>query len=201
MQAMRYAKRNRYDSKSSVVHKSSCEGSRDRQAAYRLHPRFNFAAGSFRSGYRSPKGDPSPHDNVGQYIPAGSNGRRQRSHTLDCRDRPSSKNIRNHRPIVAAPVPPHIAAPVPLGSATQTAGAVTVTSIAVTRSPTEAAANVIVRRTIASATATMSAASGKCAGGKPGTSESKENCKNNDGIAQHWRPLRDAPASASIQGP
>jgi hypothetical protein len=128
----------------------------------------------------------APHDNVGQNIPAGSNGRRQRPHTPIVA---GSKNIRNHRPIVAVPVPPHIAAPVPLGSATQTAGAVTVASIAVTRSPSEAAANVIVTRTIASATATMIAAAGKCAGGKPGTSENKDNCKNNYGIAQHWRPL------------
>src|SRR5216684_3316182 len=103
-------------------------------------------------------------------------------------DRPSS-NHRNHRPIVGAPVAPQIAASVPAECATQTAGAVTVTAIALTRSAPKAAAKVIAANTITSATATITAAAGKCAGGKPGTSENKDNCKNNDGAAQHWRPL------------
>jgi hypothetical protein len=48
-------------------------------------------------------------------------------------------------------VAPHIAAPVPAGSAMQTAGTVTVTAIAVTGSTTEAAAKVIAAKTITSA--------------------------------------------------
>jgi hypothetical protein len=32
---------------------------------------------------------------------------------------------------------------------------------------------------------TEAAAAGKCGRGKPGTSENKDNCKNNYGIAQH----------------
>jgi len=82
-------------------------------------------------------------------------------------------------------VAPHIAASVPAEYATQTAGAVMVTAIAVARSATEAAAKVIAAKTIVSATATITAAAGKCAGGKPGTSENKDSCKNNDGAAQH----------------
>jgi hypothetical protein len=74
---------------------------------------------------------------------------------------------------------PHIATPVPAESATQTAGAITVTAIAVTGSTTEATAKVIAAKAITSAT-------GKCAGGKPGTSDNKDNCKNNYGVAQHW---------------
>src|SRR6266851_4977366 len=89
-------------------------------------------------------------------------------------DRPSS-NHRNHRPIVGAPVAPQIAASVP--------------AIALTRNAPKAAAKVIAANTITSATATITAAAGKCAGGKLGTSENKDNCKNNDGAAQHWRPL------------
>src|SRR6267378_2569997 len=78
--------------------------------------------------------------------------------THNCRDRPRS-NRGNHGPIVGAPVAPHIAACVPAESATPTAGAVTVTTIA--------------------------AAAGECAGGKPRTSENKNNSKNNYGVAQH----------------
>jgi hypothetical protein len=92
-------------------------------------------------------------------------------------------------------VAPHIAAPVPTESATQTAGAVTVTAIAVTGSTAEAAAKVIAAKTNTSATV------GKCAGGKPGTSENKHNCKNNHGVAQHFDLFEMLPASASIQGP
>jgi len=76
---------------------------------------------------------------------------------------------------------PNIGAPGPAKSATQTAGAVTVTAIAVTGKITEAAeisAEMIVAKAIA--------AVGKCAGRKPGTSESKENRKNKCGVAQHW---------------
>jgi hypothetical protein len=76
---------------------------------------------------------------------------------------------------------PHIAAPVTTESATQTAGAVTVTAMA-TWSITEAPARVIAVKTI---TATMAGAAGKCAGGKPGTSENKDNRKNSYGVAQH----------------
>ena len=82
---------------------------------------------------------------------------------------------------------PHIGAPVPAESVTQTAGAVAVTAIAVTGSTTEAVAKVIGAKTVTAAAATviMTAAAGKCAGGKPGTSENKDNCKNNCGVAQH----------------
>ncbi len=75
---------------------------------------------------------------------------------------------------------PHIAAPIPVESATQTARAVTVTAKAVTEITAEGAA-----KAIACATATMTAAAGKCAGGKPGTSENKDNCKKSYRIAQH----------------
>jgi hypothetical protein len=71
---------------------------------------------------------------------------------------------------------------VPAETVTQTAGAVTVTAIAVTGSTAEAAAEVISAKTIIS---TISAAAGECAGGKPGTSKNKDNSKNNYGAAQH----------------
>jgi hypothetical protein len=61
----------------------------------------------------------------------------------------------------------------------------TVTAIAVTGSTTKAAAKVIATKTITSATVTLSAAAGKCGGGTPGTSENKDNCNNNSGVAQH----------------
>jgi hypothetical protein len=51
--------------------------------------------------------------------------------------------------------------------------------MAVTWSNIEAAAKMIARKAIA---ATIPAA-GECGVGKPGTSESKDNCKNNYGIA------------------
>jgi hypothetical protein len=54
--------------------------------------------------------------------------------------------------------------------------------MAVTGSTTEAAAKVIAAKTV---TTTITGAAGKCAGGKPGTSEKKDNCKNSDGVAQH----------------
>ena len=78
---------------------------------------------------------------------------------------------------------PHIAAPVPTESTTQTAGAVTVTAIAVMGSITEAAAKVIVAKMVT--TPTMAVAASKRAGGNPGTSENKENCNNNCGGARH----------------
>jgi hypothetical protein len=53
--------------------------------------------------------------------------------------------------------------------------------MAVTWSNIEAAAKMIARKAIAAA-ATIPAA-GECGVGKPGTSESKDNCKNNYGIA------------------
>lgn len=74
---------------------------------------------------------------------------------------------------------PYIAVPIPTQSITQTASAVTVIAKAVTGNTTEAAAKVIAAKAITSATATMAAASGKRTGGKPGTSENKDSCKNN----------------------
>jgi hypothetical protein len=71
---------------------------------------------------------------------------------------------------------PHIAAPVPAESATQAASPVT-------GSTTEAAPNVIAAKTIT--TTTVTAAAGKCAGRQPGTSENKNNCENNDGVAHY----------------
>jgi hypothetical protein len=67
----------------------------------------------------------------------------------------------------------------------QTASVATVAAEAVTGNTTEAAAKVIAAKAITSTTATVAAASGKCAGGKPGTSENNENCKSNHGFAQH----------------
>jgi hypothetical protein len=52
--------------------------------------------------------------------------------------------------------------------------------MAVTGSTNEAAAKVIAAKTI-----TTTIAAGKCAGGKPGTSENKDNCKNRYGVAQN----------------
>ena len=74
---------------------------------------------------------------------------------------------------------PHVAARVPVDSAAQPDGAVTGSAAG--------AAELIAAKTITSATVTMTAAAGKCAGGKPGTSENKDNCKNNYGFAQHGR--------------
>ena len=50
---------------------------------------------------------------------------------------------------------------------------------------TEAAAKVIAAKTITSVTATITDAASKCAAGKPGTSENKDNCKSDYGVAQH----------------
>src|SRR5882724_5792693 len=102
-----------------------------------------------------------------------------RAATRNCRDRRSS----NHGPIVGAPVAPHIVAPVPAESTTQTTGAVI--AIAVAGSTTEAAAQMIAAKPIRSATAVITAAAGKCAGGKPGTSEKKDDGKNNYGATRH----------------
>ena len=66
---------------------------------------------------------------------------------------------------------PHIAAFVPVEPVTQPAGAVFVITMAATENITEAAAEVIIRKTI-------TAAAGQGAGGKPGASENKEDCKN-----------------------
>jgi hypothetical protein len=88
------------------------------------------------------------------------------------------KNARHHRPIVGAPMAPHITPPVPAESATQTANAITMTAMAVTWSGNEAA-RMITKKAIFTASATI----GECAIGQPGTSESKDNCKNNYGIA------------------
>jgi hypothetical protein len=67
----------------------------------------------------------------------------------------------------------------------QTAGAVRITAKAFTGSTNEAAAKVIASKAITSATAIMTAAAGKCAGGKPEFSENKDDCKNDYGFAQH----------------
>jgi len=77
---------------------------------------------------------------------------------------------------------PHVAAPIPAESTTQTAGAVTVTAIAVMASITEAAAKVMVAKMI---TTTMADAASKRAAGNPATSEDKEDCNNNCGGARH----------------
>ena len=74
---------------------------------------------------------------------------------------------------------PHITARVPAESATQTSSAAIVTTMAVTCSNTEVAAGMTIRKNTASATI------GECGIGRPGTSEGKDNCKNNYGIAQH----------------
>jgi hypothetical protein len=66
---------------------------------------------------------------------------------------------------------PHIAAFVPVELVTQSAGTVFVISMAATEN-TEANAEVIIRKTITAAGA------GQGAGGKPGASENKEDCKN-----------------------
>jgi len=91
-----------------------------------------------------------------------------------------SENIGNHGPIIRAPVAPHIAPPVPSESAMQTVMAITVTAVAVTGSTTEAATKAIAAKTITSDTIT--AAAGKRVG-TPGTSENKDNCDNNYGVA------------------
>jgi hypothetical protein len=76
---------------------------------------------------------------------------------------------------------PHITAPVPAESATQAASAVVVAAMAVIWSNTEAAAKMIARKAIAAAT--IPAVAGECGVGQLETSESKDNCKNNYGIA------------------
>jgi hypothetical protein len=78
---------------------------------------------------------------------------------------------------------PNITAPVSAESATRTAGVVTVTAVAFTGSNSVAVAKVIAAKNFTFATATATA--GKCAGGKPGASENKDNCKNNYGAARH----------------
>ncbi|UPK07063.1 hypothetical protein [Bradyrhizobium sp. 170] len=73
-------------------------------------------------------------------------------------------------------------------SVAQTAGAATVTAKTVTGNTTEGAAKMIAPKAVTCSAATMAATSGKCAGEKPGTSESKDNCKNDRGFTQHRRP-------------
>jgi hypothetical protein len=121
------------------------------------------------------------HDDVVKTFPPDRTGGASRRNT-NCRDPPSS-NHGKHGSIVGAPVAPHIAALVPAESAMEAAGAVIVTAIAVTGSSTEAAAKVIATKSVTSATATITAVAGKCAGGEPGTSENKENSKNRYGVA------------------
>jgi hypothetical protein len=101
--------------------------------------------------------------------------------TLLCDHTTLGSNRGNHGPVVGAPMAPHVAAPIHA----QTAGMVTITAKTVTGNATEAAARVIVSKAITSATATMTAAAGKCAGGKPEISENKDDCKNDYGFAQH----------------
>jgi hypothetical protein len=67
---------------------------------------------------------------------------------------------------------PHIAAFVHVEPVTQSAGAVFVITMAATENITEADAEVFIRKTI------TSAAAGQGAGGKPGASENKEDCKS-----------------------
>jgi hypothetical protein len=61
---------------------------------------------------------------------------------------------------------------------------------------------VIVAKTIASAAVSMTAAAGMRAGGKPRTSNNKEDSKNSRGVTQHWRDLFEILlAFISIQRP
>jgi hypothetical protein len=83
-------------------------------------------------------------------------------------------------------VAPYITAPEPAEFATRAAGVVGVAAIP---QAGEAAANVIVAKTIASAAASITAAAGMRAGGKPGTSDNKQDRKNCRGVAQHWLDL------------
>ena len=80
---------------------------------------------------------------------------------------------------------PHVTVPILPPSAMQTASAVAVTTEAVTGNTPEAAAKVVASKAITSATATMTAAAGKCTGGKPGISENKDDRKNDYGFSQH----------------
>jgi hypothetical protein len=82
-------------------------------------------------------------------------------------------------------VAPRIAVPTPTQSVRQTASAVRITAKAFTGSTTEAAAKVIASKAITSATATMTAAVGKCTSGKPEISENKDDRKNDYGFSQH----------------
>jgi hypothetical protein len=50
-------------------------------------------------------------------------------------------------------------------------------------SNTEDAVKMIARKAITAASATIPAAAGECGVGRPGTSESNDNCKNNYDIA------------------
>jgi len=61
---------------------------------------------------------------------------------------------------------------------------------------------VIVAKTIASTAVSMTAAAGMRAGGKPRTSDNKEDRKNSRGVTQHWRDLFEILlAFVSIQRP
>ncbi len=70
---------------------------------------------------------------------------------------------------------PYVAGPVVGETATQTGGVAFVITMAATEVTAEAAAKVIVAKTVTFAI-NITAATGKCAGGKPGNSESEENC-------------------------
>jgi hypothetical protein len=68
---------------------------------------------------------------------------------------------------------PYVTGPVIGETATQTSGVAFVIAMATTEFTTEAAAKVIVAKAVTFATSTITAVAGKCAGGKPGNSESK----------------------------
>jgi len=101
----------------------------------------------------------------------------------------------NHGPVIGPPVAPHVATLVPVvlvETTTQAADAAPETLIAIAIAVTdgttipEGAGKVIAAETTScEAATTMTAAAGKCAGGKRGTTENKGNCKNNHGPAQH----------------
>ena len=71
---------------------------------------------------------------------------------------------------------PYVAGPVVGENATQTGGVACAITMAATEVTAEAAAKVIVAKTVTFATSNITAATGKGAGGKPGNSESEENC-------------------------
>jgi hypothetical protein len=67
-----------------------------------------------------------------------------------------------------------------------------VTAEAVTSNTGEATAKVVASKAITSATLTMTAAAGKCAGAKHEISENKDDCKADYGFSQHQQLHSDA---------
>jgi hypothetical protein len=102
----------------------------------------------------------------------------------------------NHRHIVGGPSGPRYRGSRIHG--TQTAGAV---ATAIAGSTAEAAAKVIAAKTITSANATVPVAAGKCAGRKPGTSETNDNCKTTVALRNIDDLCKMLRAFTSIQGP